>query len=62
MRDPSDDHSAVSHKFDILFIIFKYESIIFVVSGILIPVLELFMCLCAVSIFVPFLFVAAGTF
>jgi hypothetical protein len=43
MRDPSDDHSVVSHKFDILFIL-KYESIIFVVSGILSPVLELFIC------------------
>jgi len=44
MRDPRDDHSAVSNKFDILFIILKYESIIFVVSGIL-SLLELFMCL-----------------
>jgi len=61
MRDPRDDHSAVSNKFDILFIILKYESIIFVVSGIL-SLLELFMCLWAVIVFVLFLFVAVGTF
>jgi len=57
MRDPSDDHSAVSHKLDILFIIFKYESVIFVVSGNFEPcfgIVHVYVnsqCICTVFVF-----------